>query len=271
MTRLVAVIALVLGLQPQPAPLQQMVDTERAFAARAMVAGWKQAFLEFFADDAVGFDGTARTAAKAQVRQAPDPAAGVQLLWEPRYGDIAESGELGWLTGPSTSINPARNSGAPRPGNYASVWKRQPDGSFKVLIDVGIAPPEVVSFAPGFTRAPRAGRFTGSPADATATLRTADQALSSGITTGPRAAYQGRLAPGARMHRNGLMPLTGVAAILAFLASQPAAMPVEHGFAETARSGDLGYTWGRYGEGAYVRVWTRGADGRWRVALDVVQ
>jgi hypothetical protein len=47
---------------------------------------------------------------------------------------------------------------------------------------------------------------------------------------------------------------------------------------ETARSGDLGYTYGSYlmkGEpadhGFYVRVWTRGRDGVWRVALDVLQ
>ena len=31
--------------------LTQMIDAERAFAARALVVGWKQAFLEYFADD----------------------------------------------------------------------------------------------------------------------------------------------------------------------------------------------------------------------------
>jgi hypothetical protein len=45
------------GKQPVELPhaLTQMVEAERAFAARALVVGWKRSFLEFFADDAMGF------------------------------------------------------------------------------------------------------------------------------------------------------------------------------------------------------------------------
>ena len=52
-------------------------------------------------------------------------------------------------------------------------------------------------------------------------------------------------------------------------------------FAEVARSGDLGYTWGSYSlaaagttpaeRGYYARVWSRSADGTWKIALDVLQ
>src|SRR5687768_11493910 len=93
-----------------PASLQSMIDTERAFAARAKVVGWKQSFLEYFADSAIGFDGGDAGSAKDQVRKLPDPPKDMQLLWEPRHGDVAASGELGYLTGPSTNINPARNN-----------------------------------------------------------------------------------------------------------------------------------------------------------------
>ena len=57
-----------------------MVDTERAFAARAKVVGWKQAFLEYFADEAIGFDGEQTGSAKAQFRTLPDPPRDMQLL-----------------------------------------------------------------------------------------------------------------------------------------------------------------------------------------------
>src|SRR5215211_6002795 len=77
-----------------PQALMQMVETERAFAARALVVGWKQSFLEYFADDAIGFDGGVGLA-KDQLRATPDPPQDLQLLWEPRYGDVAASGELG--------------------------------------------------------------------------------------------------------------------------------------------------------------------------------
>jgi len=42
--------------EPLPPSLVKMIDTERAFAARALVVGWKQAFLDYFSDDAIGFD-----------------------------------------------------------------------------------------------------------------------------------------------------------------------------------------------------------------------
>jgi ketosteroid isomerase-like protein len=248
-----------------------MADTERAFAARAGVVNWKQAFLEYFADDAVGFDATGPGLAKDQIRALPDPPLDTQLLWEPRFGDIAASGELGWLTGPSTSINPARDKGQVRHGNYASVWERQPDGTFKVVMDVGVNLPGPARFAPGFTRAPRGGRYTGASTDAQATLADADRTLSRAAASSPATAYRGRLAPGARLHRHDVLPRTGEQEILAWLATQPAAPAAEHRYAEAARSGDLGYTWGRHGMGYYVRVWSRAADGTWKVALDVLQ
>ena len=262
------------AVQQKPAPpdaLRQMADTERAFAARAGVVGWKQAFLEYFAESAVGFDATGPGLAKDQIRSLPDPPKDVQLLWEPRYGDIAASGELGWLTGPSTSINPARDKGQPRHGNYASVWKRQADGTFKVVMDVGVNLPQSATFAPGFTRVPQAGRYLGGATNAQSTLADADRALTRAATSNQASAYRGRLAAGARLHRHDMMPRVGEDEIVRWLAMQPAAPAAEHRFAEAARSGDLGYTWGRYGMGYYIRVWTRGADSTWRVVLDVLQ
>ena len=93
--------------QPLPQALTQMIEAERAFAVRALVVGWKQAFLEYFADSAIGFDGGAGPA-KDQIRKNPDPPADMQLLWEPRYGDVSASGDLGYLTGPVRNIRHSR-------------------------------------------------------------------------------------------------------------------------------------------------------------------
>ena len=283
--RFAGVVLLASMVQAQgdlPPALRDMIDAERSFAARERAVGWKQAFLEYFADDAVGFNGTQSGAAKAQIRTAPDPPKDAQLLWEPRYGDIAASGELGWLTGPSTSINPARDNGAPRYGNYASVWKRQADGAFKVVMDVGVNVPALPQFAPGFTRAPQDNRYRGPAGDAQATLAAADRALARATTTNQADAYRGRLAPGARLHRHNAMPAIGEAAVLAALAQQPPFAISEHRYAEAARSGDLGYTWGSWEKGFYVRVWSReapkerregvpGEAGVWKLVLDVLQ
>jgi hypothetical protein len=261
-------------------PLAEMIATEHAFAARAMVVGWKSAFLEYFSDDAVGFEGTTAGPAKEQLRRQPDPPATQRLVWEPRYGDIAASGELGYLTGPVQNILPSRNGGKPVPSLYASVWKRQKDGSFRVVLDVGTPTPRAVPFAAGFTRAPHADRFSGNITERTPTLRAADSVLNSGLRTSLVRAYRGHLAPGARLYRQNRMPAIGERAILAALAGQRTYSEVDSRFAESAASEDLGYTWGSYVIGGrrapveygfYVRVWVRGRDSQWKVALDSLQ
>jgi ketosteroid isomerase-like protein len=264
-----------------PPALQRMVDTERSFAARALVVGWKQSFLEFFADGAIGFDEGRAGLAKPQFRNSPDPPRDLQLIWEPRYGDISASGELGYLTGPVRNILPSRNNGRPRHSSYFSVWKRQRNGAYAVVMDVGTPTPGPVSFAPGFTRAPHANRFTGDYDDTTPPLSAADSVLNAALRTSQARAYRSRLAANARLHRQGLLPLVGARAIDAWLANQPRYAAADNRFAEAAQSGDLGYTWGTYalpargkapGEhGFYTRVWVRERNGQWTIAADITQ
>jgi ketosteroid isomerase-like protein len=271
LSALLAIITLALAQpvavqQPAEDPFIEMADTERAFAARAAVVGWKQAFLEYFAEEAIGFDGEAGPA-KDQIRKNPDPPADFQLLWEPRFGDIAASGDLGWLTGPSTSINPARPT---RYGTYASVWKRQADGTFKVIIDVGITTPGPVPFAPGLTRANRADRYTGDDTvqQATQALALADAAVNANAIAQPEGLLA-VLAVDGRLHRTGWDPFIGRAGAEIGANKDPDVSRTSR-FAEVAVSGDLGHTWGTAGEGYYTRVWTRTRTGSWRIALDVL-
>ncbi len=258
-----------------PAALVEMVDAERAFARRAQEVGAKQAFLDYFADSAVGFETGKPAPAKDGIRAQPDPPKDVEILfwWEPRYGDIAASGDLGFLTGPVRSARPDRNNGAVRHGNYASIWKRQPGGTFKVIIDIGIDPTAEVPFPAGFTRAPLESRYTGveiAPL-AVASLTAADRSLNAAAARSLADAYEAVLAPAGRVHRNGRLPMPDRENALAWLRTQSAVTGSESLYAEVADAGDLGYTWGSYVGGHYVRVWTRDASGRWLVSLDVTQ
>src|SRR5215207_314739 len=167
--------------EPLPEALTQMVEAERAFAARALVVGWKDAFLEYFSASAVGFADGQPGSAREQIAKNPDPPKDLQLIWEPRYGDVAASGELGYLTGPVRNVRASRDNGRPRHSTYASVWKRQRDGSFKVVMDFGVNTPGPVAFAAGFTRAPAASRFSGDYDDTTPPLSAADSVLNSGL------------------------------------------------------------------------------------------
>jgi ketosteroid isomerase-like protein len=276
--------------EPLPESLTQMIETERAFAARALVVGWKNAFLDYFSPAAVGFADGQPGSAREQIAKNPDPPKDLQLIWEPRFGDVAASGELGYLTGPVRNVRASRDGGKPRFSNYASVWKRQKDGSFKVVMDVGVNTPSAVPFPPGFTRAPHKNRFTGDYDESTPPLGTADELLNSALKTSQLRAYRPRLAEGVRFHRQNQMPIVGIPAATKWLASQRAVSSADSRFSEVARSGDLGYTWGTFtiaprrvtaggrGQqtvniqaGFYVRVWVRERNGQWKVALDVLQ
>jgi ketosteroid isomerase-like protein len=68
--------------------------------------------------------------------------AGTSLTWRPVYGAVAASGDLGFTIG--ESIRTARGpSGAAvqRFGKYITVWRKQPDGSWKFVVDGGNATP----------------------------------------------------------------------------------------------------------------------------------
>jgi ketosteroid isomerase-like protein len=267
------------GAEPLPQALEQMISTERAFAARALDVGWKQAFLEYFANDAVGFAEGAAGLAKEQIAKRPDPPKDVQLIWEPRLGDVAASGELGYLTGPVRTIVPSRNKGQPTHSNYFSVWKRQRDGSFKVIMDVGVDTPSAVRYPAGFTRPSYASRFTGDYDENTPPLGAADGVLNSALRTSQAQAFRARLAAGARLFRPNTLPIVGERNIGRWAANQPAYALSDTRYSEAARSGDLGYTWGTYAlptakgrqEGFYIRVWARERSGQWKLAADILQ
>ena len=265
---------------PASDELMKLVQTERAFVQRAQETNWRDAFLEYFADGITGFEGED---VKARLRSRPAPPKELEFWWEPRYGDIAASGELGWLTGPVRTRVPQANDGHPDFSNYASVWRRQPDGTYRVVEDVGISTPEMPAFAPGFTRAPVVSRYTGPERgeSARAGLFEADRALTAALKRSQIEGYAAAAAPFARLHRQRLMPIVGRDAIAAWAKARPAWTSGDTQLAVAAESADLGYTRGSYGQGPgadtpaesgyYLRVWSRDAQGKWSLVLDVTQ
>jgi ketosteroid isomerase-like protein len=266
------------GQDQIPDALRAMADAEREFARTATVKGVRDAFLDFFADDAIALT-PAPVPAKDGLRKQPSrPFSESGIIWEPRTGDVAASGEIGWLTGPATfTSGPGQKPTGY--GCYLSVWRMQPDGRWRVFIDIGVSAPEQVSFAPGFTRTTVERRYRGSESQevGTKTLLEADRALNQQITaSGPKGAYASVLASRSRLHRPGRVPMVGVDPILSWLAANSGTMTAETGSAESSRSADVGYSYGAYhrkGEkpesGPYVRLWSRDQDGRWWLIADV--
>ena len=60
-----------------------------------------------------------------------------KIKWRPNQADVAESGEFGYTTGVyEISFRDARGKTVSDKGKYLMLWKKQPDGAWKVLFDV---------------------------------------------------------------------------------------------------------------------------------------
>src|SRR5262245_11958006 len=108
-----------------PEALLKMADTERAFAKLSVEKGAREAFITFFADDGVNFQPHPVNTKEAFAKQpAPANRPPTILNWAPIYGDVAQSGDLGYSTGPYIVED---HSGQNRPtihGLFFSIWKR---------------------------------------------------------------------------------------------------------------------------------------------------
>lgn len=112
---------------------RQVHEAETAFAA-TMARRDIEAFASYVADDAVFFDDTSalrgRTAIVAawksfyEGEQAP-------FSWKPENVEVLESGELAHSSGP------VFDSRGRRVATYNSIWRRNPDGAWKVIFDKG--------------------------------------------------------------------------------------------------------------------------------------
>jgi ketosteroid isomerase-like protein len=112
---------------------QELMRADSLFAATSVAQGAKAAFLAFAAETAVTFGGgtamnEGREAIGAAFNTFPSDAV---LNWKPVHAEIARSGDLGCTVGEATIA--ARHFYS----KYLTVWKRQPDGSWKFVADGG--------------------------------------------------------------------------------------------------------------------------------------
>jgi len=251
-----------------PADAKVVADAERAFAARAQQVDAREAFREHFAPDAISF---APLPGPAQPRLTASQPWGTNIQWRPVEAGISASGELGWTTGPTEYRDHPQG---PRVGQgyYTSVWRKQPDGSWKVLLDLGVSVPELLD-EPDFGGGPSARGGRRRAATALAELRALDATFGTPrAATGP-AAWADGLHRAARWHTRGRVPVRGGTAVARALAGQAPQRWTAVGVG-IAASGDLGYS---YGSGAwleaggergfvYLAVWQRQQQG-WRLRM----
>lgn len=125
-----------------------LVSTERAFA-RTGAAKDIEAFMSFIADEAHMFSAGEMLAGKEAFREAwskPFAAPNWSITWEPKLAQASAAGDLGYTTGPyeMKMQTPDGKTGVRR-GSFVTIWRRQADGRWKVVLDIGNpAPPQTL-------------------------------------------------------------------------------------------------------------------------------
>ncbi len=256
---------------------ESLAASERAFARHSVEHGMRAAFLEYFADDGINFapdPGNTRQRFRAR----PDAIEPFVLDWHPAIAAVARAGDLGFTTGPYTITGRAPAVREPAQGIFFSVWRRQADGSWRVIVDGGVPTNAPVPDA-AFGEDPHPPSPSAVAADALG--QSTVFALEAQPLFGePRAAngYAALLADDARLVIGPTPPRLDRDAILAQLAERALRFRWETLAAGVSRSDDLGYSYGRLhlidapgkSPGHYVHVWMRDRGGRWRIVAELM-
>jgi ketosteroid isomerase-like protein len=118
-------------------------DADLAFAKVTKergVDGW----VEYFADSGVQVTPGRNVVGRAAIRELMAAELGDTthlLSWRPTSAEVSRSGDLGYTIG-RWEWGARLGSGAPaRRGTYVTIWRKQGDGTWKVVLDVGNADP----------------------------------------------------------------------------------------------------------------------------------
>ena len=119
---------------------KELAAMEDAFCAMAQEKGLLAAFTHFAAPDVAFIDTDPRKFRGLEaVRQRIGPdRPGVKLTWSAFFTDVSDDGTLGYNYGRYESRSPgADGKEAVRTGWFLTIWKRQPDGSWKLWRLIG--------------------------------------------------------------------------------------------------------------------------------------
>jgi ketosteroid isomerase-like protein len=123
-------------------------DTLRQLEADFMKAAAErgsQGYMAFYADDAAELpNGEDMLQGKENIAKTMGflDDKNNHLTWTPVHADMAASGDLGYTYG-TYEFRSKDKDGKPtvEHGKYASIWKKQKDGSWKVVMDMGNSSP----------------------------------------------------------------------------------------------------------------------------------
>ncbi|HQF86747.1 MAG TPA: DUF4440 domain-containing protein [Acidobacteriota bacterium] len=263
------------GADGWPAALRELVASERAFARAADEDGIRAAFLSFLAPEGVVFRPRPVPGRPAYEQMPADATA--LLAWRPVFAETSASGDMGYTTGPWYLKNRRQDPDPAGWGHYVSIWRKEAEGRWTVILDAGIRhgradhlPDAVTVAGSGQPVHPDEIPFSGLDAEMSR--------LAAG--SGPAAAFRQLASADLRFYRDRTLPVIGRDKSLALLPAAPAAWSWRAEGQAVSADGSLGYSFGiletRTAAGdarpalqhSYLHIWRHNADG-YRLVLDL--
>jgi ketosteroid isomerase-like protein len=139
---LLTAISAVAGEKKLPTGSDVLIQLEADFAAAVAKHG-HDAFITYFAEDGVELDDGGGINTREAMRKQPPWPEGTTLTWTPVKAEMAGSGDLGYTYG--NYVFTAKNKEGKLVssyGKYTSIWKKQKDGQWKVVVDMGNSSPD---------------------------------------------------------------------------------------------------------------------------------
>lgn len=249
----------------------ELANAERSFAELSVKAGTKKAFVTYFADDCIVFN-PYPVNGKELYQQRPESKS--VLSWFPTVIEVSASGDFGFTTGP-WEWKPAKDSAAVAFGHFVSVWKKQSEGTWKVILDGGGRyPVEMKKKEPEETRSTKKNHSSLTPDQERIAMLGRENLFSQLVVEeGFSSATEKLSADDVRLHRDGIFPVSGKKDVLTYTLRTNSKIHFKPLTSRVSSSGDLGYTCGiAIGENAdsssYVHLWRK--ESEWNVVLDLM-
>jgi len=256
-----------------------MREAERNFAKSSVMIGRNAAFTEYFADESVIFTGKWITNGKQFSKEGkPSP---ICLKWEPEFMDISASRDFGISTGP-WEVQEYRPNTAPLfTGYFLTVWKKQSNGEWKVILDGGSTTPVAEGPKHKFTFPSGADKPIPNPPamnvqQLTTELLDRDNQFQTEGKKDP-SAFTSFLATDARIQLGGHLPTTNADTIKSWFNQLDRSLTWQPVGAGAASSGDIGFTYGLIKtqkneiiKGHYVLIWKKRSGSTWHIVLEMM-
>ncbi len=262
--------------------LFHMREAERNFAKESVMHGRNASFVDNFAEESVIFTDKWVTNGKQFSKERK--ATPVVLKWEPEFMDISDSRDFGISTGPWEAQEYRPNTAPVSTGYFLTVWKKQSNGAWKVILDAGSTTPASIgnkhtfSFPAGADKAfPNPGKENIESLSSELSDRE-KQILTVWKNSPLSSTYTSFLAPNARIQLNGHLPTTNADTIKVWISHLDKSLTWKSVGSGAASSGDLGFTYGlleipgdpKGTKGHYVRIWRKQPGANWNIVLELM-